>query len=124
MMMRTILFALLMTGSTISLAENWIALGSQDIHGELDLDSIDASSNPARADMRVRMEIDGDILVMHQAQEIYCDHSVIYLASARVQKVGHPKVVNMPDLPEDDRVTRIPAGNPGLNAMFDYICKK
>jgi hypothetical protein len=124
MMLKTLLFALLTTCSTASLAGNWIALGPQDIHGELDLDSIDTSASPARAHMRVQMEIDGDILVMYQAQEVYCEQSMIYLTNGMIQKVGHPKVVNMPDLPQHERVTRIPAENPGLNAMFDYICNR
>ena len=122
MILKTILCALAMSASALTLADNWVALGPEDIHGELDLDSIDASSNPAKAHMRVRMDVGADTLVMYQAQDIYCEQSVIYLTSGKIQKVGHPKIVSMPDLPEEDRIMRIPAENPGLNAMFNYIC--
>lgn len=123
-MMRNIVFiAVLLNLPQICFAENWVALGDRPINGELDIDSVNLTETPARARMRIRLVRDDETYVMYQEQAVFCKESKLYFVGGFVIKEGSQKVVPMPDMTDSERIISIPAQNPGLNALFDYVCK-
>lgn len=106
-------------------AATWVALGNSPINGELDSSSVRKQGSISLASIRMGgVKQDGITYFMHQDLAVFCGKSQIEVLAGRISSDRSAKVVEMPPLPENEKIFRLPTPNPGFSRLYDYVCQR
>lgn len=108
--------------SSPSYAEQWVSLGDT-LGSELDASSVSRRDEFVYLRMRHRIQNEQGLMTMDLNLAVSCPRSFYYIQSGQIGSDWSPRVVPMPDLPENERTFRLPTENPAFNNMYDFVCQ-
>jgi hypothetical protein len=113
---------LILALSSPSSAEQWVSLGDM-LGSEMDTSSISRRDEFVYLRMRHRIRNEQGLLTMDLNLAVSCPRNFYYIQSGQISSDWSPRVVPMPDLPDDKRTFSLPSENPAFNNMYDFVCQ-
>ncbi len=105
-----------------SYAEQWVSLGDT-LGSEMDTSSVSRSDEFVYLRMRHRIRNEQGLITMDLNLAVSCPRSFYYIQSGQISSDWSPRIVPMPDLPDNERIFRLPTENPAFNNMYDFVCQ-
>jgi hypothetical protein len=92
------------------------------MNSEVDLDTVAVVGEPY-AWIRTSGRTEQGTLTTYFKFEALCGRGYVYLLDGELSSSWSATLMPMPDLPEVDRMTPIPAPNVALNNLHEFLCK-
>lgn len=103
-----------------AVAEDWIALGGMGF--EMDTTSIEVRGDTSSAWIRTVNTTPQGKLATHMLIVAHCDQDFLEIERGVLESDWSAKVVEMPQLPPEDRFMELPVENPAFNNLYAYLC--
>lgn len=107
--------------STPSFSEEWVSLGAQ-FGPELDLSSVRQQDEFTYVRLRQMARNEQGVFTMGLNMAISCSRSFLFIQSGEITSDFSSKIVPMPNLSEDERMSYYPSSNDAFNNLFDFVC--
>lgn len=113
--------AALLTISAPAAADEWIDLGGMGF--ELDTASVEASRGSSLAWIRKIATTPQGQLATHMLVVAHCGQNLLEIERGVLESDWSSKVVEMPELPPEDRFVELPVENAAFNNLYAYLCR-
>ncbi|WP_192931302.1 hypothetical protein [Gemmobacter serpentinus] len=112
-----------MTFSGPAAGQDWVSLGGT-LNSEIDMQSLHMRDNLPVAQMRYGGQTAQGSVGMTLEMAAICAEDYLYILGGTSTASWSARVLQMPDLPEEDRIIYVPAPNEAFNNFFTYLCRK
>ncbi|MBP7002797.1 hypothetical protein [Amaricoccus sp.] len=113
--------AALISGAGLACAEEWVDLGGMGF--ELDTSSVDVGRGNSSAWIRKIAATEQGQLATHMLVIAHCGQDLLEIERGVLESDWSSKIVEMPELPPEDRFMAIPVKNPAFNNLYAYLCR-
>lgn len=111
----------LLAGPAPAFAETWIDLGGMGF--EMDTASVEPRRGGSSAWIRKIAATPQGQLATHMLVVAHCGQDLLEIERGVLESDWSSKVVEMPELPPEDRFMELPVKNPAFNNLYSYLCR-